>query len=282
MVLMYRYLIFELQSNLFLFSSSSSSSIWCSMNTSYIDTKILSLENKHLSIEFSCWQFLYFWFGSWNLEHLFFKPAYLVSQFILQSVVYNLVTPLSWKDIFLFIIKIVLRNIIFPDKNKIWKWLLGKGWNFVTTFSSPCWELGWLKLGKVLCRLSQSLNSYVYLPFCVQKTLFPWSQLPPLALNSSLTFFSTLAPEPKCEGSDVDIPFKAEWSKFSHYLHIVQLQVSVLITIYCKKDLFWRGVIHSLIYEYSNLSLGVFLLLWSFSIIIVVSFHLIFSSPYLS
>lgn len=101
-------------------------------------------------------------------------------------------------------------------------------------FPSPSWDF---YLG---CICAVSL--YVLSPFlsscvsasCVWNMLFPWR-------HSYLWLLSSFLP-PLCsslglegEGSDKDIPFRTELSEVLHALHTVQVRVSVLISIYCKK-----------------------------------------------
>jgi hypothetical protein len=76
--------------------------------------------------------------------------------------------------------------------------------------------------------------------------------------------------EPWVEGCDRDIPFRAECSKVSHSLHIIWLWVSIFIPIYCRRKLLWWWLSKTLIYEYSRMSLGVTLLLCSFSRMVVL------------
>lgn len=45
-----------------------------------------------------------------------------------------------------------------------------------------------------------------------------------------------LSLEPWWEGFEEDISFRAEYSKVSHSLHLVQLWVSVFIPVYCLSD----------------------------------------------
>lgn len=68
---------------------------------------------------------------------------------------------------------------------------------------------------------------------CLEYGLFPWSGRPPQLLK----FFSRFLWEKIC---DKNILFRAEWSKVSHALKIVQFCVFVLITIcWKKKFLLW-------------------------------------------
>lgn len=59
---------------------------------------------------------------------------------------------------------------------------------------------------------------------------------------------STLIAEPWLEGIDKDISFKAEFSKVSHILNSIKLLISMLVPIYCNKDLLWCGLNDALIY----------------------------------
>lgn len=71
----------------------------------------------------------------------------------------------------------------------------------------------------------------------------------------------------------VKTSYSATYSKVSHSLKTVHLWVSVLIDIYCMK-LRWWGLSNTLICECNSISLGVILLLCSFSKIQVVGFPL--------
>lgn len=53
-----------------------------------------------------------------------------------------------------------------------------------------------------------------------------------------------------------DIIFNIKYSTVSHSLHIMQVWVTVLITIYCKKELLWWEVSNVLIYGYNNTLFG--------------------------
>lgn len=55
------------------------------------------------------------------------------------------------------------------------------------------------------------------------------------------------------QGFKKDIPFRAEFSKVFHSLHIMQLWESFLITIYIKEKLLWRVFSDAQIYGYSNM-----------------------------
>lgn len=54
------------------------------------------------------------------------------------------------------------------------KWFLVKLGEYVSTFSSPCWEFIWLEFCMFVHALVVSVNSYVYL-YCFWKVPFPWS-----------------------------------------------------------------------------------------------------------
>lgn len=57
----------------------------------------------------------------------------------------------------------------------------------------------------------------------------------------------------------------SECFKVSSFVYIVQLWISLLMTIYFMKKLLWWGLNATLIYSYRNMSLGLILFLWSFS-----------------
>jgi hypothetical protein len=67
-----------------------------------------------------------------------------------------------------------------------------------------------------------------------RKTVFFESSTTPKSYNLSSVYFSWV-PETLKEVFDNDIPFKAECSTVSHPLYAVDLWISVLISIYCKK-----------------------------------------------
>lgn len=121
-----------------------------------------------------------------------------------------------------------------------------------------------------------SMRLYVHPPSIVWKILFPWSHPPPVALTIfPLPFHITSKLWGERYG--IDIPFKAEYSKVSHSLHVDHLWSSMLISIYFKKCLWW-GLSDAMIYGYRNKPLWVLLLLCSF---IRVS-HLATGSPTVS
>lgn len=82
---------------------------------------------------------------------------------------------------------------------------------------------------------------------------------------------STENPESSRKRYDKYIPFTAEYSEVSRSLNIVQL--CICVTTFCKKLLWWE-LSTSLIYKYSNMRLGVILLLSFFSRIMIERFFL--------
>lgn len=91
---------------------------------------------------------------------------------------------------------------------------------------------------QVLC--SQSLCEFIHVPvlLCLENTV--WSYLSPLVVLKFSPFFH-VDTRVLWEGFDKGISFRAECSKVSHSLHIVQLWTSVLSTIYCKRNFFDEG-----------------------------------------
>lgn len=86
-----------------------------------------------------------------------------------------------------------------------------------------------------------NLCGFICSHFRVRKTLLTWSHplLLPLVIFPHLLGRSL---SPWEEGFDTDTPFRVESYKVTYSLHVDQLWVSVLSTIYCKKKLFWwRG-----------------------------------------
>lgn len=75
------------------------------------------------------------------------------------------------------------------------------------------------------------VGSYVHLPRCVWKMLFPWSYQPCLVLQSFAPFYSSKIPELCGEGCDIHIPLRSKHSTVFRSLHIDQLWVSVLSSI---------------------------------------------------
>lgn len=109
------------------------------------------------------------------------------------------------------------------------------GWNFVSTSPSQCWDFVWFEPVQVLCLLPQPLSSH---QSGVSGTTTPGSYGLPTSSFSQIQ-------GPCWEG--LDIPFMTECSKLSHSMHVVQLWVSVLSTVYCKNELpdEYRGALWS-------------------------------------
>jgi len=56
-------------------------------------------------------------------------------------------------------------------------------------------------------------------------------------LESSASSFSHSSLIPEGEGFGEDIPFRNGWSQVSHFLPVVQLRVSELLSIHCRRML---------------------------------------------
>lgn len=107
-----------------------------------------------------------------------------------------------------------------------------------------CWDPVWLESLLVWCVLSQSLWFHLCIVLWGWKTLYLWSQPVPQALIIFLSFLS----------------------HSSHSLHTLCLAACLsLIPISCKEKLLWGGLRETLIYRYSNMSLGINLLPCSLS-----------------
>lgn len=110
-----------------------------------------------------------------------------------------------------------------------------------------------------------SLYPYVYLSCCVKMTLLSWTHPFSVAFTFCLSPHHHRSLSLKVVVGYEDIPFRNEHYEVSHSLHIVQSWVSVLITIYCKKNILWCGLNKTPLYGYINTSLRVILLLYTFS-----------------
>ena len=125
-----------------------------------------------------------------------------------------------------------------------------------TSTPSQCWDPFWLEPVQILCMVLQSLK---FISVCREDSIS-------LGHSSFLAFLPQGSLNLERKGlmkvSHLGLCFKV-----FHSL-IVHLWVSV-ISIYYKKQLLWWGLNNILICEYSNMSLGVILLLCSFCRIIV-------------
>lgn len=108
------------------------------------------------------------------------------------------------------------------------------------------------------------------LPVLIQRILFHWCSLAPLAFNSFCLFHGVGKFWGKGFGGD--IPFRSEHPKSPHSLYNVWLWVSIFVPICSKRKLLWWGWNKALIYEYTRLSLGVILSLHWFCLFSFVFF----------
>jgi hypothetical protein len=97
----------------------------------------------------------------------------------------------------------------------------------------------WLKLEQILCLLSPLL----WVLTCFSAVLKPVSYRPLLPLASTvfltpLLKWSLTHWRKECS---TDVPLRADQSMVSYFLHLDQLQISVLITIYPEKKFLWGG-----------------------------------------
>lgn len=84
--------------------------------------------------------------------------------------------------------------------------------------------------------------SYMYLPWCVQKTLLSLRTLPLLPLTITLMPSSIYLPWALRVRFMIEVSLRSEPYKVPYSVHIDQLWVSVFTTICCKKKLLWWGL----------------------------------------
>lgn len=120
-----------------------------------------------------------------------------------------------------------------------------------------------------LCEFTSASVCFVW------KMLIPQCFPLPLAVTIFLPHLHNRFLSLKVGGLHKDIPFRVEWSKFSHHLYISQWWVSVSIPIYWyKRWLGWR-LSDILMYGYSYMSFRQILLQCSFKRIIIIGFLLV-------
>lgn len=148
------------------------------------------------------------------------------------------------------------------------------GMKFCTHFPlvSP-WPLSAWAFEGLVCGTLVFVSSYMHQNCCVEDTAFLESSITPGSYNISASS-SIQTPELWGKGFNEIVPFRTEDSKVSCSLYIVQLWVSVLVPLYCKKKVLWWQLTEPLIHRYSNMSLGNIFLLCSISVIRVVGFLL--------
>lgn len=112
------------------------------------------------------------------------------------------------------------------------------------------------------------MNSYTQLPCSVQKTVSFQSSL--LGSYTVIGLPSENIPESWEKGCAIDVTSRTEHSLLSSPLPMDQVFISVLIAIYCVKNIFWWGLRDVLIYKNSNNSSAIGLILCPINLIIVV------------
>lgn len=118
--------------------------------------------------------------------------------------------------------------------------------------------------------------SCIQLPCYVWKILFSWCNL-----STTSGFYSLFHPssmttlEPWGKDCCMYIPFRPEYFTVFYFLHFEFFRVFVLIVICGKENLLWWSLRYALTYGYGNKLLGIMLLLYPFSRIIVLghSYH---------
>lgn len=151
--------------------------------------------------------------------------------------------------------------------------MVGGGNGFMSTSSYVCWSILWFSLVHLLYMLSRSLWAHRYISSIVSgrcSFLGVTHHLRPLTVSLLPPLHRVLILEGRALiktshlGPSIPKPFSL----------CIQLCVSVLISIYWKRKLLWRGLGNALIYGHSNMSLRVVLLLCPLRRIIVVGFLL--------
>lgn len=115
--------------------------------------------------------------------------------------------------------------------------------------------------------LPLSLEFICTLVFLWLEDTVPWVNLSPLI---PIILFQVDSWALRC-GFYEDILYRIDKFRVSHSWHICG---SLLVPMYCKKRLLWWGLSAALIYGYSWVSLGLVLLLCSFSWIVEIGFLL--------
>lgn len=132
-------------------------------------------------------------------------------------------------------------------------------WDYFFFFFSVLWFLSRLNLYKS-CACYHSLCE-----FTCESTLLCLENDAASAIPRGYTLsMSSLQRAPSLEFNK-DISLSIKDFTVSHALHNMQVWVTVLITIYCKKKLFWWEVSNVLIYGYNNTLSGLGLFLYSLS-----------------
>lgn len=126
------------------------------------------------------------------------------------------------------------------------------------TFNPPFCDFVWLVYGQVLCVLSQSPWQW---PCCFRKTV-SFKLSPPLALTISQSLSSEKVPKLWRYAYPI-----LGWAPS---LHADQVNIYVLIAIYCKKKLLWRWLKDILISGCIEKPLGIVQILYPLNRIIVL------------
>lgn len=129
-------------------------------------------------------------------------------------------------------------------------------------FSPQHWDFIHLRSMQALNAATVSVNSYVHV---VSRRPCSFAVIHPCWLLQFFYLLFYTVPWTYGEGFNGDIPFRTECFKTSRSLYIVQLWLKVFVPIYCRRRLLSWWLSKSVIYEYSRMSLGVILLLHSFS-----------------
>lgn len=135
-----------------------------------------------------------------------------------------------------------------------WRSLLAYGWKPMSSSLVQCWDLIWLVLVYHKHAAAVSLSPVVSESFL--GVIHPIQQL---------QSFCLLFPEPQRARFHEDIPFRTAWHfELSHSAYIIKQWVSLLIPIYCKRNLSHQ-IEQDTALCVQRMVLGVVLLLWSLS-----------------
>lgn len=114
----------------------------------------------------------------------------------------------------------------------------------MSAFTSQCWVP--ISLELVFCVMPHSLWVHILISPVVSGRLFPWRSSSFWLLQPFCLLFY-IDPWALKGGVRWNIAFETECSKVPHYLHIGQCWDSLLVPIYCEKQVLWRWVNDALI-----------------------------------